>query len=257
MQRHFREMMLAGAIFVVGCGGVWGQRLEFEVASVKPNRALDVVDATVHRSGEREFVRNVEPYTLIFYAYHLIGNYQIAGYTTPPEDWRWYDVEARTGSAAATEDDVRRMMQTLLADRFRLRVHWEEREMAGWELVIEKGKPKLTAAVSESRTNDGDCSVRAERDGDYLICHAVALTSIADTLGAVLHAPVANQTRINGLYDFKLRYFPESRRTTESDLPDAPPLNSALSEQLGLALRKSKVSVKVLVIDHLERPSGN
>src|SRR5262249_14258542 len=100
----------------------FAQRLEFEVASVKRNPANCPTHVAQRRSGDVVMMHNTQPYSIIYYAYHLSGSYQVEGYTRLPEGWNWFDIDARA-RRDATDDEIRLMFQTLLSDRFKLRVH--------------------------------------------------------------------------------------------------------------------------------------
>ncbi|HVW08029.1 MAG TPA: M56 family metallopeptidase [Bryobacteraceae bacterium] len=163
--RHGREFSpMASRIWLAGAGGAlvtltaagilaphwiaFAQRPEFEVASVKRNVNNGQMDVTPRRSGDLIIMHNIQPYSVIYYAYHLQGSYQMVGYQRLPDGWNWYDIDARAG-AGATEDQVRLMFQSLLEDRFKLKVRRETRDVPEYELVV-KGKTKLTTS-SENR----------------------------------------------------------------------------------------------------------
>jgi len=203
--------------------------------------------------------------SVIHYAYNVTGSYQIAGYKDPSDDSRWVDIEARA-AANATEDQIRLMFQSLLEDRFKLKVHHETREIPGYELTISKGKAKLTSAregdmslTIEGRAfpaRAGACSTTLWREGNHMICHAVGMETITSQLSGLLQSPVTNHTALSGKYDLDLLYLPDNRKL-EADAPPVPLLVDAVQESLGLKLEKVKGSVDVLVIDHLEKPSAN
>lgn len=242
------------------------QRLEFEVASVKINKENGPSDMRApRRSGNSVIMHNTQIYSVIYYAYHLSGSYQMVGYKDPSDDSRWVDIEARA-PANATEDQIRLMFQSLLEDRFKLKVHHETREIPEYELTTAKGKAKLTSAregdmtlTIDGRTfqaRAGACSTTLWREGNHMVCHAAGIETITSELGHLLQSPVTDHTGLTGSYDLDVLYLPDNRRL-EADAPPAPLLVDAVQENLGLKLEKSKGSVDVLVIDHLEKPSAN
>src|SRR5438105_1287842 len=152
-----KRMALAIFVTLTLAGGLaslrplFAQRPEFEVASVKRNTTNGPMDATTpRRSGDLVVFHNTQPYSLIYYAYHVTASYQIVSYTPFPDGWNWYDVEARAGGTA-DDDQIRLMMQSLLEDRFKLKIHRETRDVLGYQLVIAKGRPRLTPSSGTMR----------------------------------------------------------------------------------------------------------
>ncbi|HUP05002.1 MAG TPA: TIGR03435 family protein [Bryobacteraceae bacterium] len=250
----------------------FAQRPEFEVASVKVNASNEFPTALPKLSGTLVTMHNTRPYSMIFYAYHLTGSYQIAGYYDLPEKlaYGWFDLDARAPEGA-TEDQVRLMMQSLLEDRFRLKIHRETREIPAYELTLGKSKPRLTPSAPpddaapmtvtiEDRklpVKAGTCSATLWQDGTHLVCHAVSTAVLAKEFGLELQAPSTDRTGLSGTYDVHLRYLNEQQRQRNpgADGPDG--LELAVQEELGLKLAKGKGPVEVMVVDHMELPSAN
>jgi len=257
------------SLLILGASGLFGQaagRLEFEVASVKINKDNGPSDMRApRRSGESVIMHNTLITSVIFYAYHLTGSYQIAGYKDPSQDSRWVDIEARA-AANATDDQIRMMFRSLLEDRFKLKVHHETREIPAYELTIAKGKAKLMPAreadmivTIEGRTfptRAGACSTTLWREGNHIVCHAAGMETITSQLSGLLQSPVMDHTDLTGKYDLDVLYLPDNLKLG-ADAPPAPLLVDAVRESLGLKLEKVKGSVDVLVIDHIEKPSEN
>ena len=166
-------------------------------------------------------MHNTQVYSMIFYAYHLTANFQIVNYRDLPEGWRWYDVDARAGRDA-NEDEVRLMFQSLLEDRFKLKVHRETRDIPEYELAIAKGKPKLTPATDEPmkvtiegkswNQASGRCGTSGWSDGLRIVCHAVRIKQIVAEVSGALRAPVADRTGLTGTYDLNIRYVPDDAK---------------------------------------------
>jgi uncharacterized protein (TIGR03435 family) len=152
---------------------------------------------------------------------------------------------------AQQREQVSLMEQSLLADRFKLKVHFETREMPGFALVIAKGGPKLTPA------KDGEST--------RLSLHQNEMTATAITLDQWIHSPflggrvVVDQTGLKGTYNFTLTWSdqPVNSDAGQENGTDAPSLFTAVQEQMGLKLVPTKAPVEVIVIDHIERPSEN
>ncbi len=159
------------------------------------------------------------------------------------------------------------MLQSLLADRFKLKVHFETREMPVYELVVAKGGPKLVtlakmdsssrqshgpgAGTSNDHVRRGQGPNRAEARND------VSPWPI-DPIAAAMQPEVGNrkvvdQTGLKGHYDLSLDWTREGPATADA----APPFFTALQEQLGLRLVSTKGPVEVIVIDSIELPSAN
>ncbi|MEI9974293.1 MAG: TIGR03435 family protein [Ignavibacteriota bacterium] len=139
-----RERLLALAAVALSVTTALAQRPEFDVASVKVNTTDGDMDLKPHRSGDLVIMHNTQLYAMIFYAYHLTDNYQLTGFVPfSPNETNWFDVEARIGREA-TDDEVRLMFQSLIEERFKVKMHRETREMPVYELTLGKGKPRLT-----------------------------------------------------------------------------------------------------------------
>jgi uncharacterized protein (TIGR03435 family) len=146
------------------------------------------------------------------------------------------------------------MEQSLLADRFKLRLHFETREMPVYELVIDKGRLSLVSA------KDGESSKLATistLQGSEMTATAVTLGDFARSpllTGPAGVRPVVDRTGLKGSYDFTLKWRADSSTPSDSDEPS---LFTAIREQLGLRLVPSKAPVEVIVVDHIEHPSPN
>lgn len=162
-----------------------------------------------------------------------------------------YSVEA-TFDPAATDDQVRLMVQSLLTDRFKLRTHRVTTEADGYAMTIGKGGLKIKEA---SATDEPGISAIFEGKGVILITsHAVPLSQLATTLQRSTRIPVWDRTSLSGNYSFALRYSPDLSADSSAA---APLLTTAIQETLGLRLEKQKGTVESLVIDSVEEPSEN
>jgi len=263
VEAHMELLKRSGAVAAAPAP----QRLEFEVASVKRNTLNGPTDFSPRRSGDLVMMHNTQPYSVIFYAYHLTANYQMQGYVRLPEGWNWYDIDARA-PAGATDDQIRLMFQTLLADRFKLKVRRDRKEMRVYELRIAKGKPKLqpssegpTKLTIEGKTfiqPPATCGISSWLEGLHLVCHAATMDKIVSSLSGQLRAPVVDRTGLTGIYDLNIRFVSDDRRPdADADTGTAPYLEQAVEEELGLKLETVKGALEVIVIDKLEKPSEN
>ena len=141
------------------------------------------------------------------------------------------------------------MLKNLMAERFKLKMHRETRVIPAYLLEVSKNGPKLEkAAPGEAGTSTSRNNTRMSIDA-----HNVDMNGLARTLARELKMPVVNQTKLEGIFNFKMRW------TLDSALndPEAVSIFTAIQEQLGLRLRSEKGPVEVLVIDHVEKPSEN
>jgi uncharacterized protein (TIGR03435 family) len=176
----------------------------------------------------------------------------------PPDSIR---VAMQTMSPAERSREVQLMMQGLLADRFKLKAHFETRVMPVYQLTVAKGGPKLKAnpevgkgmiAVSPSMIQGKDVTMRQLLG---------SLENVPDIGGRV----VIDKTGLSGTYDFNLKWTPMeatapssgSAGTAPSSDAEGASLFTAIEEQLGLKLVATKGPGQVLIIDHIERPSEN
>lgn len=220
----------------------------FEVASVKANKSgRDGFDWT-DRGGNINIV-NITLAGLIEWAYNT-KEYRISG----PE-WlksERFDVSAKAGLRVEREE-LRRMMQSLLAERFKLTLHPEQKSLHVYELVVTKNGPKLNA-----RGTGGHHSMKS-RSG-YISTDNATMDQLADVLSRYSDRPVLNKTGLIGGFKFELQWAPDERQPKPSEGGDGntsvssgPSIFTAVQEQLGLKLVPQKAPVAVLVIDHVEK----
>jgi uncharacterized protein (TIGR03435 family) len=168
-----------------------------------------------------------------------------------------FDVEAKADNPAImTEERMAKMLQTLLADRFKLKLHRETRNISGYRLVVAKQNAQLRR-VSEPVTQRPPLGGAA---GDMNF-NAVPLDALATFLSMTLGAPVQDKTGLTGNYSFSLQWTPNEHEFREG-IPiepnaSAPSLPTALREQLGLKLESGKVPMPVIVIEGATKPNEN
>jgi uncharacterized protein (TIGR03435 family) len=240
----------------------------FEVTTVKLNKSGNSSSDSNFDNG-RFTGSNILLKNLIQYQAYGIPEPRILGGPKWLSTER-FDIEAKADSSVGDQlrtlsHDQRRlqtqeMFQQPLADRFKLAVHWETRDLPVYALAVAKNGPSLHA----SKEADGS-SGTSSSNGQFA-ARGVTLTEIAraltQELSKELGRVVIDKTGIDGRYDVTLKWTPDSG-TASVDSADGsatdsgPSIFTAIQEQLGLKLESAKGPVQVLVIDHIEMPSEN
>jgi uncharacterized protein (TIGR03435 family) len=258
------RIAMALAVVVVGAIPFSAQpeppQAAFEVASVRPHRGSDF------RSGPLYTVSSplirMEGYTvfgLIMDAWNL-RDFQISVAAAVPKEDMYntlYDVVARApGERVPGVEQVRAMLRTLLTDRFNLGVHRETKEMPVYALQVAKNGAKLKASPP-----GGQCTLHVglASDGrnDEETFSSCPIERLADRLRGKIGSsrPILDQTGLKGQYDMRLVAVPEYRARGQSDPADIDAI--AAVGELGLKLVPQKAPVEILIVDHLEKPTGN
>jgi uncharacterized protein (TIGR03435 family) len=160
-----------------------------------------------------------------------------------------FKITAKTDKVDAGLDELRFMAQAVLADRFKLAVHRERKQLSGFTLVVGKNGSKL----EESKEHGAPAVEPGEGEGVTLVFHHMPVTGLVNYLANVLGGPVQDGTALMGEYEFRLDHAPVGDVRPGS----APSLFAAVEDQLGLRLESGKVQEDVLVIDHAEKPDAN
>jgi uncharacterized protein (TIGR03435 family) len=236
----------------------------FEAATVKINKSGSSGSHTDFDHG-RYSATNVQLKNLMHYSAYGVPEPRILGGPKWVDSER-FDIEAKVDSSvieqmrtlSPEQSKLQRqaMFQQLLADRFKLAVHWETRELPVYALVVAKNGSKLQVSTKPgSGTSSSTGQLTAE--GMTLAEIAQALTQeLATELGRV----VIDKTGIAGRYDVTLKWTPDASGAPAdngTENSSGPSIFTAMQEQLGLKLESTKGPVQVLVIDHVEMPSEN
>lgn len=255
--------------------------MTFDVASVRQNKDIDLNAGFTMSGGfvpnsTRLRLINWDIGNLIGYAYG-IDEFQIVGFPKWPRLTMFVieakgDSEADAKIATLTKDqqsaEQQHMLRALLEERFKLKTHWETKEGDVYNLIVAKGGPKLSAKGSmppsaDELKNFGDRPVSAlyqknDGEGYDFIAHGCSMDELEQQLAAQFGRPVIDKTGLTGNYDFVLKYKGRWDRDRDADdLDPMPPMDRALQEELGLKVEPTKGPVKVLVIDHVEKPTEN
>jgi bla regulator protein blaR1 len=204
---------------------------------------------------------------LILFAYNLPFGSERTRIVGGPDwlDSTQYEIQAKIDAsqfaamqkmtAEQQREQVDLMEQSLLAERFHLKLHFETREMPVYALVVAKGGPKLTPAkdgeLNSILSFHSEMTAKAVTLGDF------AQSSLWTPIGGRL---VIDQTGLKGTYDFTLNWSQEQAAAPEPGKENAPalsPIFTAIQQQLGLKLVPAKAPIEVIVIDSIDRPSEN
>ncbi|HEY4838660.1 MAG TPA: TIGR03435 family protein, partial [Candidatus Acidoferrales bacterium] len=261
-----------------------GVALVYEVVSIKPAAPNSDPDSGgTEEMADGYKATNVTLLTLIRHAYGINIRNQISG----GPGWLSsdaYDIRAKMDESAADrlkklgplERKLARqqMLQALLADRFKLTVHHENRELPVYVMVVAKNGPKLYESKFRETGSDKtyDSSLQSGRGGGKLLAPHATTRQLAELLTLALNRTVLDKTALISTYDITLQWTADQAEVPASTAPDSsqrgsentsapngswPSIFAAIQEQLGLKLEEGKGPVEIIVIDHVERPSGN
>jgi uncharacterized protein (TIGR03435 family) len=228
------------------------QRPAFAVATIRPSSGAVQFEhdgATETTPGTLR-MRDVSVETCIKWAYSVQES-QIAG-----PDWidsDKFDITAKS-DGPADENAMKQMLQSLLADRFKLSFHHQDKELKAFVLTIAKGGAKLTPAAAP------DAKPYRQNSANGSIVKSMTIQEFGDFLSQPLHMPVVDQTGLKGKYDFVLDFTPylPDAKNMGPDRPDTVSiLMAAMEGELGIKMETRKTQVNVMVIDHVAKPSAN
>jgi len=244
---------VAALTIATGLGQVQ-PRPEFEVASVKPvdvsklGSAISMNIGTVRR--EEVTFGNATLNDCIRFAYSMASDAQIAGPDWIKSKLFLYNIVAR-GAPGASREQLQAMTQTLLAERFKLMMHREQKEMSYYALVPAKNGPKMQP-VKEIPDDFRGTTFGGRIDSILPMPGLAYLLSRFET-----ERPIIDQTGLSGMYSVRLQWALRQLQNAEPDAP-APSLFTALDEQLGLKLEARKGLVEILVVEGAEKiPTEN
>ena len=167
-----------------------------------------------------------------------------------------FDIVAKTEDADATREQIKEMLQALLAERFKLAARREKKEVPGYELVVGKKGAKLEVA----KDDPGPTNVFTYH-ANGLGFHNMNLVGLVNYLANVLGQPVRDMTGMNGRYNFNLDFRPPDSGPESSRVPQAGDFSGivfgSVEEQLGLKLQRRQTLTDVLMVDHVEHPTEN
>ena len=221
-----------------------------DVAVVKPH-PRSVIHNNFSFEKNRFELEDQQLLKLISFAYSL-NSRQIVGSPSWVAENHW-DMSGTTNlTDDATLPQEQQLIRQLLVERFGLQFHHEKREMPAYALQIFKNQPKLAVAADPAAQ-----PLEHTEGHGWVVTENYRSNSMADFLvikQLFMDRPLVDHTGLQGRYDFKLSY---TRDDAPATAADAPPLFTALKEQLGLEFEAVKTPVDVMVIDHIGQPTEN
>jgi uncharacterized protein (TIGR03435 family) len=281
-------MRRVAIVLAIGAYAAFGQAPDsarFEIVSIKPNsqggadiqgfgsiRLLPGGRMTAEKALLRYFIQNaygIKPF-------QLLGG---PGWI----DSAHYDIDAKAVDNASAAE-MRLMMQAMLEERFQLKIHHETRELPVYELSAPKGGAKLPPSMDGSCVaanpgappappapgQPGPCGrilASMSPSGGRMTGGQVSVRELVRVLTSMLGRTVIDKTGFTGTFDIQLAFADDGslagvpRPPVQGAPPAAdlalPSIFTIIQEQLGLKLESAKGGVDVIVIDHVERPTGN
>jgi uncharacterized protein (TIGR03435 family) len=260
---------IAVATLIISASGVLGQSTtprpkfdSFEVATIKPVDPDAKAGRYIIMQGNNRFVEKAYTLKLLIAAAYDLNPRTISGGPGWIESDH-YDILAVTpGEVRPSHDEQMSMLRNLLADRFKLTFHREQKVFSIYELTVAKSGPKLKP--STAAPDDPPALISTVYPQRIVMPARNATMSDLSRLmqRAILDRPVVDKTGLSGRYDFDLEWVPDETQfggevpVAPADAP-SPPLFSAIQQQLGLRLEATRGPVAALVVDKAERPSAN
>lgn len=242
----------------------------FDVVSIKPDRSGDDRIVMMAQPGGRIVATNVTLRLLIRNAYR-VQDFQIVDAPSWLGTDR-FDIEAKAAGGNPSQEQLQGMLQSLLADHFKLAVHRETREMPVYDLVAARADGRLGPQLRRSAI---DCSNAPGRSPaapppsavapgspqaqcgfkvgpGTITARGVPLAGLAASLSNSVSRIVLDRTALDGSFDVDLTWAPGG---VDSTIQDRASIFTAIQEQLGLRLEATRGPVDVLVVDAAGRPS--
>lgn len=234
----------------------------FEVATIKPVDPGPKAGRYIIMQGQDAFVAKNYTLSLLIAAAYDLNPRMVLGGPSWVESAK-YDILARTpGEVRPTHEEQMKMLRGLLADRFKLSFHRQEKVFSIYELEVDKSGEKMKASAAAA---DAPPSVISTVYPQHILMPARNVTMgdfVSILQRAVLDRPVVDKTGLTGRYDFDLTWAPDESQFG-GEIPPVPadatslPLFTAMQEQLGLRLEATRGPAEALVIDGVEQPSAN
>jgi uncharacterized protein (TIGR03435 family) len=248
----------------------------FDVVSIKPNLSGDTASVVRPQPGGRFSMVNTPIVRLMRAAYPHLLNSQFIGLPSWVSSER-YDIDARA-AGDPTAQEIESMLRSLLADRFKLVAHVEQREQDIYELTLARTDRRLGPSLRPATLDCIDLVVRptGERtqsrgaangappcglssDGRKLLSGGLTIAQLIRNVAPLAGRVIVDKTGLSGYWEFTLEYAAQDGNAVgvPESADDRPSIVTALREQLGLTLNPQRSAVDILIIDRIERPMPN
>jgi uncharacterized protein (TIGR03435 family) len=223
----------------------------FQVATIKPSKPDEWLKIQIQ--GRRFATTGSSLVDILKYAYGIHASQIVDGPAWLSTEK--FDLLADPDKESRpTSDEMKKMVQELVSDRFHLSFHRARRELPVYAIVVGKTAPKLTKSTKDP---SGNPWVAFSPSGSFSVGNASMADLATFMQRYAMDRPVVDKTGIPGKYDLSLVWTPDDKVASTDD-PNAPPgLFTAIQEQLGLKLEATRAQVDVFIIDHVEQPSEN
>ena len=262
---RIREIAIA-SLLVCHCG-IFAQSARpkfdaFEVATIKPVDFDANSGRYIRQEGSNRVIAKNYTLQLLIAAAYDLSSKAVSGGPAWLESDRYDIVAVTPGEVQPTRGEQMAMLRSLLAERFKLSFHREQKDFPIYVLEVAKNGPRLKSSMAAS---DQPAALISTVYPQRIVLPARNATMAEFTSllqRAVLDRPVVDKTGLSGRYDFDLQWAPDETQfggevpVASSEAP-SPPLFSALQEQLGLRLTATRGPVEAMVVDKAERPSSN
>lgn len=235
----------------------------FEVATIKPSDPKERGQIVTLR-GTEIITTNETVRDLINLAYWVHPK-QVTGGPAWMESDKWDMAGKPDAPGQPNVDQMKGMIQKLLADRFALKFHWEKRDLPAYAIQIAKSGAKIIKSKGDPKGYPG-WNFGRSASGLALTFRNSPMSQIAAVLQNFLDKPVVDQSELSERYDFTVTFTPDAGQLARLGAPPLPPADNpdaapdvfaAFQQQLGLKLESAKAPVEVMVIDKVEKPSEN
>lgn len=246
------------------------ERLEFEVASIKERPFVPGSQMGVEFQPGARLIATMAPVQLLIMSAYRLREAQLQFSPNVPVTAlnTFYDIQAKSGANTipSGREGARKMelmLQTLLADRFRLKMHTEKRDLSIYALLVDKNGLKLQRAPNrDCSVTPSPCRWLSVGPGSGIIGQSVTLQGLADQLDGFEGRGILNKTGIEGLFDVHLPPYSRGAETPGTTIDGVPsdlsrPSLSTVLREAGLRLEPQKQLLDVYVVDHIEKPSPN
>jgi uncharacterized protein (TIGR03435 family) len=240
---------MTATVLIALAGPAFAQPPAFEVASIRVSQGREGGRReNIQVGADTVIMRNVSLKAAIRWAYHVFS-FQVSG-----PDWLGgdrFDIVAKS-AGPVPEDQLRLMCQTLLADRFQVKLHRVSKEMTAYVLSVGKSGPKF-----KESTTEGEFSVQPDPRRMSVTVQRMQAPQFIEALAGIVNAPVVDQTGLTGKYDITVdiaKYMEQLGRKEEA----VALVLVAIQDELGLKVESRKTPVDLLIVDHAEKvPTEN